>query len=121
MFFLARKNLLAEKIRLLISVGGGAFLVLLGVVGGGGRRGPGDMSHIFWVIPSSLGAESEKIGGGDSAKEFVGKGVRFEHDGKETTLRIVGFEPATGENGPLKMVKGTDKIAEGGVIVGRAL
>ncbi|OGC61246.1 hypothetical protein A2890_01075 [candidate division WWE3 bacterium RIFCSPLOWO2_01_FULL_53_14] len=142
MFFLARKNLLAEKIRLLISVGGVAFSVLLVVVVGGlyrgwesritdyiesidadlwvGQEGSGDMSHSFSVIPSSLGAEIEKIGGVDSAKEFVGKGVRFEHDGKETTLRIVGFDPATGENGPLKMVKGTDKIAEGEIIVDRS-
>src|SRR3972149_4948632 len=41
MFFLARKNLLAEKIRLLISVGGVAFSVLLVVVGGGLYRGWG--------------------------------------------------------------------------------
>src|SRR3972149_1934763 len=79
MFFLARKNLLAEKIRLLISVGGVAFSVLLVVVVGGlyrgwesritdyiesidadlwvGQEGSGDMSHSFSVIPSSLGAE----------------------------------------------------------------
>src|SRR3990167_2011517 len=111
MFFLARKNLLAEKIRLLISVGGVAFSVLLVVVVGGlyrgwerritnyiesidadlwvGQEGSGDMSHSFSVIPAAVGEEIKKIAGVDSTEEFVGKGVRFEHDGKETTLRIV--------------------------------
>jgi len=142
MFFLARKNLFAEKTRLLISIGGVAFSVLMILVVGGlyrgwqiritefvdsvdtnlwvAAKGTGDMSHSISLLPANLRDDLEAVRGVASAEEFIGRTMLFEHDGDESRLMIVGFNPDTGKSGPLRMVSGTKKIRDGEIIVDRA-
>src|SRR3990172_8286711 len=111
MFFLARKNLFAERTRLVMSVGGVAFAVLMILVVGGlyrgwqvritefvdsvdtdlwvAAKGTGDMSHSISLLPANLAEHLEAVRGVDNVEDFIGRSMMFEHNGDESRLMII--------------------------------
>lgn len=142
MLFLARKNLFAEKTRLLISIGGVAFAVLLMFVIGGlyrgwqtkltvylqsltadfvvGQQGSADTTHSMSFLPASLGATVRQVVGVTDLDDFMGRQIMVSKDTKEYRIFLVGFDPKTGQNGPLGITAGTKDIRDGQVVIDRA-
>lgn len=114
MFFIALKNLLQEKTKLAISVGGVAFsviliLVLLGLYLGWqrqmtkflgniqtdfwvGQKGSRDLSHSISILSSVLGQPMSEIASVDQITPFIGRQISFEMDGKDVRLFLVGLD-----------------------------
>lgn len=142
MFFLARKNLFAEKTRLIMSISGVAFAVLLILVLGGlyrgwqtkitayidsldtdlvvGQAGSADTTHSMSFLPATLTNELQQVPGVTRVDEFMGRQITVNDKGQEWRIFIVGIDPAAGRNGPLKMVSGTADISDGQVIIDQA-
>lgn len=142
MFFLARKNLFADRTRLTMSIGGVAFSVLLILIIGGlyrgwqtkltlyldsldtdlwvGQAGSADTSHSMSFLPATLATELERVPGISRVDEFMGRQIMVTDKGKEYRLFLVGFDPTAGRNGPLEMVDGTSNISDGQIIIDRA-
>ncbi len=143
MFFLARRNLFAEKTRLVISIGGVAFAVLLILVLGGlyrgwqtkitayidslqtdlvvGQAGSADTTHSMSFLPSATAVELQQVPGVRQIDEFMGRQTTVSDKGKEWRIFLMGFDPVAGRNGPIKMVRGTAAIADGQIIIDQAL
>ncbi len=139
---LARKNLLAEKTRLLISIGGVAFAVLLilvlqGLYQGWDRKmgtyiersgadiwvaqeGADDMFHSFSLLPRDLRNELEDVAGVTKVHPLQSRRYTFEIGSKEAMTVVVGFHPESGVGGPLEMVEGDAVPGPGEIIVDRA-
>ena len=93
MFFLARKNLLADRTRLALSIGGVAFSVLLILIVGGlyrgwqtkltmyldslqadlwvGQAGSADTSHSMSFLPATLKADIQQVPGVSGVDAFI--------------------------------------------------
>ncbi|MBA4101321.1 MAG: hypothetical protein C0488_03685, partial [Arthrobacter sp.] len=111
MLFLAVKNLVQEKTRLLISIGGVAFSVLLimsiqGLYQGWSNKigeyihtvpadywitqaGATDMFHTPSVLPLTVRDFLTGVEGVASAKPFSGRRVAFPHNGKDINLYVI--------------------------------
>lgn len=142
MFFLARKNLLADRTRLALSIGGVAFSVLLILIVGGlyrgwqtkltmyldslqadlwvGQAGSADTSHSMSFLPATLKADLQQVPGVAGVDVFMGRQIMVTDKGKEFRLFIVGFDPTSGRNGPFPMVKGTSAITDGQIVIDKA-
>lgn len=142
MFLLARKNLLAEKTRFVISVGGVAFAVLLILVLGGlyrgwqtkltvylqsldadlviGQQGSADTTHSMSFLPATLADELRQVSGVTLVDDFMGRQIMVEDFGKEFRVFLVGYDPMSGRNEPLGLKSGTTNIADGQVVIDEA-
>ncbi|MDP4038727.1 MAG: hypothetical protein Q8P54_02045, partial [bacterium] len=134
MFLIAFRNLIQEKTRLLISIGGVAFSVLLIMILQGlyqgwnfkmgeyirtipadfwiEQTGGKDMFHSISILPASAKSQIEQIDGVASAKPFSGRRIAFETNGKEIIIYLVGYDNQTGA-GPVKVVQGKSNLANG--------
>lgn len=139
---IARKNLLAEKTRLAISVGGVAFAVLLilvlqGLYQGWDRRmgvyieqtpadiwvaqeGADDMFHSMSLLPANLQERSEKIDGVAEVHPLHSRRYAFNIEGEEALTVILGYHAEEGVGGPLEMVEGESIPGPGEIIIDRA-
>jgi putative ABC transport system permease protein len=138
MLFLAVKNLLQEKTRLIISVGGVAFSVLLimslqGLYQGWSTKvgeyirtvpadywvaqaGATDMFHTPSVLPRDLQPQLEGVDGVAAAEPFSGRRVAFERDGQELNLYVIADDTGTGVGAPARVVEGK-AVPEAGELI----
>ncbi|MEK7461185.1 MAG: FtsX-like permease family protein [Patescibacteria group bacterium] len=138
MFWLAIRNLFQERTKLLITIGGVAFSVLLIVMLNGlyqgwntmmgsyaasieadlwvEQKGVGDMYHTLSFLPDDLEARLEQTPGVKNAFPYLGRSVLFTLNDKEVTLFIVGLNPTTGVGKPT-MEKGTWQTLSAGEII----
>lgn len=143
MVSIARRNLFAEKSRLLITVGGVAFAVLLmgilvGLYQGWNdivttyirstdadlwvrQEGSADMFHSVSFLPGSVGERLRPIEGINQVSPFVGRVVKLHIKGEETTTYLVGYDPEEGIGGPVRTVSGAASPGRGQIIIDRAL
>lgn len=139
MFFLARKNLTQEKTRLIISVCGVAFSVVLIMVLAGLYRGwndkmgqyvrsvptdlwvtqagTEDMFHTPSVLP--LGYESRIAGldGVKSVKPFSGRRVHFHYKDQDVSMYVVTYDAARDSGKPARVVAGKTVPGQGEIII----
>lgn len=142
MFFLARKNLFQEKTRLLISVGGVAFSVVLIMVLAGLYRGwsdkmgqyiksvpadiwvmqdgTEDMFHTPSVLPLEYETKIAAVDGVQSVKPFSGRRVAF-HTAKQqdVSMYIVSYDAQRQVGTPAAIVAGKAVPQLGEIIVDR--
>jgi putative ABC transport system permease protein len=138
---LALRGLLHDKIRLVISVGGVAFAVLLilvlrGILDGTVAKATvyvdrvgadlfvaqGGIDHMALfgsasVIPIEAEARARTVDGVASAGGILRFPTVLKLAGSEMAANVVGFDPSTGIGGPWSMVKGTRSLDADGVIV----
>ncbi|MEI6449504.1 MAG: ABC transporter permease [Actinomycetes bacterium] len=141
MLTLARKNLLKEKGRLAISIGGVAFAVVLIIllrgiyvayetkVGGYYeamgvdawvlRRGCADLLMSHSVLPEELQAELKNTEGVADVTRYLARQLGFSIKGDDVVLYLVAFDPkGPGPGpGPVRMESGTRDITEDEIIV----
>ncbi|MSQ11210.1 MAG: ABC transporter permease [Dehalococcoidia bacterium] len=135
----ARTNLFAEKTRLLITVGGVAFSILLIVILWSlyqawntkitaytdstdadlwvGQEGAMDMFHSVSLLPTEAQEAIEAVPGVATVRPFIGRQVAFRLRGKEVNTFLVGYEPDTGLGGPVRVVSGRGVAAPGEIVV----
>ena len=143
MLFLAIKNLVQEKTRLLISVGGVAFSVLLimsiqGLYQGWSNKigeyirtvpadywitqtGATDMFHTPSVLPLTVGEKLVGIEGVASAKPFSGRRVAFAHNGKDINLYVIADDTKNNVGAPARVVEGKAVPDKGEIIIDRVV
>lgn len=141
MLLLALKNLVQERTRLAISIGGVAFSVLLIITIQAlyqgwsdkvaeyirtvpadywvAQEGATDMFHTPSVIPLSLRSTLEAVPGVASAKPFSGRRVAFEHDGKMVNLYVIADDTENRVGAPARVVEGKATPDKGEIIVDR--
>lgn len=139
MWRLARRNLVKERVRLVVSVGGVAFAVLLIVLVRGlfvayeskveelyGRTGAGlwvvqagtaDLIHGSSVVPDALRDPVSDIEGVAAVRPYVARQHGFELDGEDTMLNLVGFDPADPVTGPVEMAEGSLEVGRDGIVI----
>jgi putative ABC transport system permease protein len=142
MFFLARKNLFAERTRLILSIGGVAFAVLLILVLGGlyrgwqtklttylqsldtdlvvGQQGSADTTHSMSFLPATLADALRQVPGVSLVDDFMGRQIMVSGKEKDYRVFLVGFDPSTGRNRPLGLKSGTLDIRDGEIIIDQA-
>lgn len=142
MLFLARKNLFQEKTRLLISIGGVAFsvlliMILIGLYQGWNYKmgeyirtipadlwveqaGGKDMFHSVSILPASAEENIQKIEGVEKVKAFSGRRVALEHNGREIIIYLVGYDERTGA-GPVRIVDGKSTPGSKEVIIDKKI
>jgi putative ABC transport system permease protein len=140
---LAVKNLVQEKVRLLISIGGVAFSVLLimsiqGLYQGWSdnavgyirtvpadywvaQRGAADMFHTPSVLPISLQPRLAGLEGVASAKPFSGRRGVFEQGGKDVNLYVIAYDSQNDVGAPARVVEGTAVPSAGEIIIDRVV
>jgi putative ABC transport system permease protein len=143
MLLLALKNLVQEKGRLLISIGGVAFSVLLimtiqGLYQGWSdkaaeyirtvpadywvaQKGAADMFHTPSVLPLSLQPQLEELDGVASAKPFSGRRVVVEHQGKDINLYVIAYDIRDGVGAPARVVQGKPIPGAGEILIDRVV
>jgi len=144
MFFVALKNLLQEKTKLSISIGGVAFSVLLIIIINGvyqgfnekmgaypksipadlwvEQEGVGDMYHTLSFLPNNLENKFLDINGILEADKYLGRQVMFKLNDKDQTLFIVGVDMTSGITKPYKMEKGNwQELKNGEIIIDEAM
>lgn len=143
MISLARKNLLREKLRFLISVGGVAFsvmliLVLLGLYRGWNeklglyiegvnadvwvlQKGASDMFHSTSIVEDSILQDLANLEGVERVDPLVGRRVPVEDGGKDSHTIVMGYNTDTGAGGPIEVVKGDATPEKGEIIIDEAL
>ena len=140
MFFLARKNLFQEKIRLFISVGGVAFSVVLIMVLAGLYRGwndkmgqyiravpadlwvmqdgTEDMFHTPSVLPLEYENQIAELDGVQSVKPFSGRRVAFHTaNSQDVSMYIVSYDSERQVGLPAAVVAGKSVPDRGEIIV----
>ena len=142
MFSLAARNLLQEKTRFLISVGGVAFsvtliMILVGLYRGWNnklgeyirtapvdiwvmQKGSEELFHTPSLLPLSLDDELTKIKGVESAKPFNARRLAVSANGQDFQLYIVAYNSADESGKPAKVVQGKSIPAAGEIIVDRS-
>ncbi len=140
---IAVKNLLAEKTRLVMSVLGVAFGVLLmlimtGLFVGTTRQVTTYIDHsrnAVWVmqpgvsqmfkavswLPADTGADLLALPEVQSADPILGLPSDFVHNGTHTAYFVVGYDPATGVGGPWSLSQGRAVEAPGEAVLDRIL
>jgi len=138
MWLIALRNLFGEKGRLVITVGGVAFavmliLVLLGLYVGWerqmtkflgnisadlwvGQAGSGDISHRVSILPSALGTELESKTYIKQVSTFIGRQVGIEIGGVEKPLFIIGSDEAKFIT-PYRLERGSGQPQKGEIVV----
>ena len=140
-FVIAFKNLFKEKGRLLITVGGVTFsviliLLLLGLYAGWstqvkkflggieaefwvGSKGSSDLSHGISILPRKTIDQLESIEGIEKVTPFVGRQISFELDGQEAHVYLIGQDEGKIIK-PYKIVKGSSNLSKGQIIIDEA-
>lgn len=141
MVSIARRNLFQERTRLLISVGGVAFSVMLILLLAGLYRGwqirvtayidrvqadlwvaqdgASDMFHSGSFLPAAVEGSLRRVPGVRAVYRYLGRQVSFDLNGREAHLYLVGFDPETSIAGPVEMVAGKGRPVAGEIIVDR--
>jgi putative ABC transport system permease protein len=141
MLTLARRNLLKEKTRLAISVGGVAFAVVLIVLLRGLylayetkvaayyesmnvdawvlQRGSADLAFSYSRLPLSMAGRLERIYGVEDVIPYSSRQIGFKLHGKDVAMKIAAFNPRRRGSGPgpLAMRSGTRTIDDGQIII----
>lgn len=142
MISIARRNLFAERTRLVISAGGVAFAVMLILILWSlyqgwnthitgyidsvpndlwvAQQGTRDMFHSVSLLSASMEDDLRALPEVAHVERFVGRQVAFDWRGSEAHLFIVGYDTTTGIGGPVKVVKGAAVPGSGQIIVDRA-
>lgn len=143
MISIALRNLFGEKTRLLISIGGVAFsvmliLIILSLYRGWQIKATQYMREIdtdLWVtqdgavdITSSasiiypeVAEQIRSLDGVAEAHQFLGRPVQFSIKNRDVNAYIVGFDPDDPVTGPQHMSEGTDKPKVGEIVIDRVL
>lgn len=142
MFSIALKNLTQEKTRLLISIGGVAFSVLLMIllqalnVGFSNVLGQylGSVRTDMWVasantgnimdpsfLPPTLGQQLKKIDGVASAQPFGMQNVTASVNGKDLAFYMIAYDSSTDIGKPSKVSEGSATPGEGEIVVDRII
>ena len=122
MFFLARKNLFEQPLRLAFSILGVGLMVMLilimwailqGIVGQAGayvkntdaqlwivQKGFTDIAHGFSVVPESLGKKLEAVPGVRSASPITGARIEIPTSDGKDSLAVIGYDTRAGVGGP---------------------
>ncbi|MBI4201658.1 MAG: ABC transporter permease [Chloroflexi bacterium] len=138
---IALKNLWAEKTRFTITVGGVALAITLIVVlislyqgwstkitayidatGAdiwASQKGSADMFHGFSAMSSATRDAILRIPGVQRAQPFVGRQVAFDLSGKDVHTFLVGYDPAAGVGGPVRIVQGRGVTSPGEMVIDR--
>ena len=141
MLWLAVKNLYEENARLLITIGGVAFSVVLivliwGLYNGFGnsvsvyldtweadlivsQKGSADLSHSVSLLPADVEGELAGINGISSVTPFISRLVAFEVNGNMANLRLVGYKAGERKGGPVAIASGRDILQQGEIVVDR--
>ncbi len=141
MLTLARKNLLKEKARLAISVGGVAFAVALIILIRGLylayetkvsdyftamdvnawviQDGTADMLFSYSLLPRAMGDRLEEVYGVKQVIPYAARQMGFKVDGRDVVLKVVAFDPAARGPGPgpIAMVAGTRDITNRQILI----
>lgn len=139
MFFIALRNLLQEKIRLLISIGGVAFsillmLIMVGIYEGSilqftryirenptdliiSKEGVIDFFHGVSLISLSELEQFKQEEGIRDVVPMIGQRTNFESEGKQYHLFLVSFQTDKAQGAPWKISAGTKDIKDGEVVV----
>src|SRR3990167_901087 len=129
MISLARKNLLHEKFRFLISIGGVAFsvmliLIILALYRGWNEKlgryvegvdadvwvlqnGASDMFHSTSLFSLTLLDQMKKIEGVERVDPLIGRRLPVEKEVAETMIIMMGYNTETGSGGPFEINEGT--------------
>ncbi len=140
---IAWKNLLSDKAKFLISVGGVAFSILVilapfGLYYGAllpskalplesgadiwiAQEGSGDLFHTVSLLPSGYEDELKEIDGVESVSTVINHATEVEIDGSNTTAAILGFDTDTMLGGPWNMYRGDANVRSGEIIMDRGL
>jgi putative ABC transport system permease protein len=136
---IARRNLLAEKTRLLINVGGVAFSVMLILILWGlyqgfdqastayidsvpadiwvSQEGSSDMFHTVSLLPTTVRNKLRSISEVAYARRLVGRQVSVEVKGQDTDIYIMGYDTKNDIGGPVRLVEGSPQPERGQIIV----
>lgn len=139
MFFLARKNLVEQPVRFLISVGGVGLSVMLilvmwaileGIVNQAGsfvkntdaevwivQKGFTDIAHGFSVVPGNLGSRLERLPGVKRASPITGARTEVPTSDGKQTLSVIGYDTKTGIGGPWRFASDPATPKPGQVVV----
>lgn len=136
---IARKNLFQEKTRLLISVGGVAFsvmliLILLGLYRGWNekltryveevnadvwvlQKGAADMFHSTSLFPNTTAEQIREIRGVEEVSLMVGRQISFMLNNQDAHLIVMGYDTTTGVGGPTEIIEGNNIPRSGEIII----
>ncbi|MBI1952432.1 ABC transporter permease [Candidatus Saccharibacteria bacterium] len=142
MFLVAIRNLLQEKTRLFISIGGVAFsvtliMILVGLYQGWNnklgeyirtapvdiwvmQKGSEELFHTPSLLPITLANDLTKISGIESAKPFNARRLAVSANDQEFQLYVVGYNPVDGSGQPSRIVQGKSVPGPGEIIVDRS-
>jgi len=140
MFFLARKNLFQEKTRLIISIGGVAFSVLLIILLQGLSIGFSNvLGQYFDTVPAdlwvarantgnmmdpsflrfSLGPQLKGLDGVADAQPFGMQSLTSKVNGKDLAFYLISYDPASGVGKPTTVSSGKTTPKAGEIIIDR--
>ena len=139
MTMVTRQNLLAEKVRFFISVGGIAlsvflFSFLLSLFQGWqlsvgrfvehveadiwvAREGTTDFLNAASILPATMGAELAQLDGVEDVDTLIVRPMGIDVGGKQVDTHLVGYEVNGGAGGPLTIDKGASVPGPGEVII----
>jgi len=139
MFLIAFKNLLQEKTKFLLSIGGVSFaivlmIVLLGVYEGFKdqfvvniiknpadmfvvQEGIRDFFHGVSIIPNETGEKIKNIEGVREAVPLIGIRAIVELNEKKWDLLMFSFEQDSNLGAPWNIVEGTDRLKENQIVI----
>lgn len=142
MWLVALRNLFGEKGRLIITIGGVTFsvlliLILLGLYSGWekqmtrftgkipadlwvGQAGSGDLSHSISIIQGSRATEVAALPSVDDVSTFVGRQVGTTIKGQDVHIFVVGADESGFIKG-YKVVEGTDSPNPGEIAIDQVL
>ncbi len=143
MLLVARKNLFSERTRLAISVGGVALAVflislLLALFRGwsekvGGfveetnvdvwiaRTGTTDFLRAASVLPMKGSESLDRLDAVEEWSPLIVRPMRAWSGDTKMDVQFIGYDPASGMGGPLRIVEGQSRPGPGEVIVDKAL
>jgi putative ABC transport system permease protein len=139
MTMVTRQNLLAEKVRFFISVGGIAlsvflFSFLLSLFQGWqlnvgrfvehveadiwvAREGTTDFLNAASILPATMGEELARLPGVEGVDTLIVRPMGIDVGDKQVDTHLVGYEVNGGAGGPLTIDKGASVPGPGGVII----
>lgn len=139
MIGLSLRNLLRERTRLAISVGGVAFAVALIVLVRGLlvayqsrvadyfegvqadvwvlQSGTADFFHSFSLLPTDVRSELATVPDIANTEPYVARLVALDIGDRDAVLYLVGFEPGDPVTGPRHLASGTTDIASDEIII----
>lgn len=142
MWFIALRNLLQEKTRLIISVGGVAFsvtliMILAGLYQGWQNKigeyiravpadiwvmqsGSEDLFHTPSILPLNLAEDLKHVEGVASAKPFNARRLVATVNDSKLNLYVVAFDSANDVGKPARIVDGKPSPGQGEIIIDRS-